>query len=381
MSSSGLEIIEVTSRKERLQYVKFAWEVYKNQRNWVPPLINSRVSRLSPQQSYFFKQGEANSFMVVRGDQILGTVTPWMNHRSNRHKKEKAAGFGYLEFHEDYDVARLLFDKAIQWARDRGAKLIRGPLYFSPQDSPGVLIEGFESFPPPLVCHTPPYYAVFLERYGFKKYRDSFAYRVEFSQFQNSTDHLPSKLLHVANAVQERYDVTIRNLRIDQWNQELKAAMRIFNEALGFQREGVPMDEAEFMKLASELKQIVDPRYIFLAEVQGHPIGLYVAFPNYNKLFVKLNGHILPFGWIYLLNRKKYRSFISTKILGVLHEYRNKGIDSLFYFKIAETLMKEGQTWIDYSLVAEENKMANRLAQRLGGTVYMICRTYKLDIT
>lgn len=338
------------------------------------------MNRLSPQRSYFFKQGDANSFMVIKDNDILGTITPWMNHRSNRYKNEKAAGFGYLEFFENYEAARLLFDKAVEWSRDRGATILRGPLFFSPQDSPGVLIEGFESFPPPLVCYTPPYYSVFLERYGFKKYRDAFAYRVEFSQFQNSSDHLPSKLLNVARAAQKRYDVTIRNLRLDRWTEELESAMYIFNEALGFQREGVPMDEAEFMKLASELRQIIDPRYVFMAEVHHRPIGLYVAFPNYNKLFQILNGHILPFSWIHLLNRKKYRTFISTKILGVLEEFRNKGIDALFYFKIADTLMKQGETWIDYSLVAEENKMANRLVQRLGGTVYKICRTYKLDI-
>jgi len=380
LKSQRYEVILAKSRKDLKRYVKFPWRIYANQGNWIPPLIRSQISKLSPDKSPFFKQGEAESFMVVKGDEVVGTVTPWMNHRSNRYKNEKAAGFGYFELIEDYEVARLLCDKVVEWAGDRGANLIRGPLHFSPQDSPGVLVEGFDSFPPPLVTHTPPYYSVFLERYGFQKYRDAFAYRVEFSQFNNSVDHLPAKLINVARKTQEKYHINIRNLNLDKWEDELKAAMYIFNEALGYQREGVPMDEAEFMKLASELKQIIDPRYVLIAEVDKRPIGLYVAFPNYNLLFRKLNGRIFPFGWIHLMKRSKYITFISTKILGVLEDYRKRGIDALFYYKIAETLMKQGEKWIDYSLVAEENKMANRLVQRLGGTVYKICRTYKLEI-
>jgi len=89
---------------------------------------------------------------------------------------------------------------------------------------------------------------------------------------------------------------------------------------------------------------------------------------------------LFPFGWLKLSFASRYVSMACTKILGILDEYRNKGIDALFYMKIAEELMKRGHEWIDYSLVAEENKMANRLVQRFGGKIYKICRTYQLNL-
>jgi GNAT superfamily N-acetyltransferase len=165
---------------------------------------------------------------------------------------------------------------------------------------------------------------------------------------------------------------------MDKWDEELKSAMFIFNEALGYQREGVPMEEAEFIKLVSDIKPIIDPKLIFFAEVENAPIGLYVALPNINQVLIRLNGRLFPFGWLKLSHASKYITMASTKILGVLKEYRNKGIDALFYMKIAEELMSRGHEWVDYSLIAEENRMANRLVQRLGGKIYKICRTYQL---
>jgi len=379
-SSSDIQIVKVAANRQLKKFVTFPWKVYKNDPHWVPPLISSQLARLNSQHNPFFQQGEADIFMAMREDQIVGTIVPWMNHRTNTFLNMKVAGFGFFESIDDFHVSQILLQTACEWARKKDATIIRGPLYFSPQDSPGVIVKGFEQ-PPPLMCpHTPPYYAEFLERSGFQKHRDAFAYRIDLHPFQHNTENLPSKLVHVANAVQERYHVEIRNLRIEDWNEELKSAMFIFNDALGYQREGVPMEENEFMKLASDLRHIVDPKLVFFAEVNNRPVGLYVALPNINQVLQKINGRLFPFGWLKLSFASRYVSMACTKILGILDEYRNKGIDALFYMKIAEELMKRGHEWIDYSLVAEENKMANRLVQRLGGKIYKICRTYQLNL-
>ncbi len=381
MRQPEIQIIKVESRRQRKQFVRFPWKIYRDDPYWVPPLIRHQLSKLHPSRSPFFQQGEADLFMALKHGKIAGTIVPWMNHRSNAYRKEMSAGFGFFEVIDDQRVASALFDTAIDWARCRHAEEIRGPLFFSPQDSPGVLIKGFDSLPPPLAGHTPPYYSKLLEEYGFEKHRDALAYRVELTPFNNDVENLPRKLLHVARAAQNRYRVVIRTLRLDDWDNELKSAIFIFNEALGYQREGVPMAEDEFIKLASDLRKFIDPELVFVAEVDKRPIGMYVAFPNTNQLLQQLNGHLFPFAWIKLLRASQYMTLVSTKILGVLKGYRNKGIDALLYLKIAEKLLEKGHEWIDYSLVAEENQMANRLVQRLGGTVYKIFRTYKMHVT
>jgi len=377
---SDIHIIPVQNSRQRKQFVKFPWQIYKDDPNWVPPLIQTQLSRLNPKRSPFFKQGEAELFLATRNGKILGTIVPWINHRANSYRNELSAGFGFFEITNDYEIASALLQKACDWSRARGAKIIRGPLYFSPQDSPGVIVKGFDIPPMPMTGHSPKYYSQFLVKFVFEKHRDAFAYRVELTPFNNDLNNLPIKLIRVAQAVQKRYKVVIRTIDMKNWNNELKSAMFIFNEALGFQREGVPMEEAEFIKLASEFKKIVDPSMVFFAEVDRQPIGLYVALPNINEVLHKVNGRLFPMGWLKFLRSSKYITVASTKILGVLKEFRNKGIDALFYFKIAEELIGRGHKWIDYSLIAEENDMANRLVQRLGGKIYKICRTYKMNL-
>ena len=380
MSYSNFKIIKAETKSQRKMFVKFPWQVYKDDSNWVPPLIKNQLSRLDPDQSPFFSQGEAELYMAIRDGRVVGTIVPWINFKSNDYLNEKNAGFGFFEVLNDYETASALLTTACDWARQRGATLIRGPLYFSPQESPGVVVKGFSIPPVPMIGYSPPYYSEFLKRFGFRKHRDAFAYRVELTPFKNDLNNLPPKLLRVAQAVQKRYKVKIRNILLDDWDDELKFAFHIFNEALGYQREGVPMEEAEFIKIASEFRGIIDPKLVFFAEVDSQPIGFYAALPNVNEVLMQLNGRVFPFGWVKLIRSSKYITMASTKILGVLEQYRNKGIDALFYVKIAEELINRGHEWIDYSLVAEENEMANRLVQRLGGKIYKICRTYKMKL-
>lgn len=380
MTTNSISVIPVTNKKQRRQFVTFPWQVYKNDPCWVPPIIKSQMSKFNPDTGHIYQQGDAGLFMAVRGNDVLGTVIPWVNYRANKFRNENSVNFGYFETLPDFHVAAALLEQVVLWAKEKNATVIRGPLCFSPQDSPGVLIKGFDTMPAPLTGHTPPYYSEFLEKFGFEKHRDALAYRVDVKPLGKDINNLPPKLLNVAKAVQKRYKVNVRTLRMDDWDNELKAAFYIFNEALGYQREGVPMDEVEFLKLSSDLKKIIDPELIHIAEVDERPIGIHVAFPNINQLLKELNGRIFPFNWIKLIRSSRYITDVSTKILGILESYRNKGIDALLYYKFAEEVLKRGHDWVDYSLVAEENQMANRIIQRLGGTVYQICRTYKMEL-
>lgn len=380
MTLKNISVIPVITKKQRREFVTFPWKVYKDDPCWVPPIIKSQMSKLTPDTGHIFQQGEAHPFMAVRGTEILGTVVSWINYRANAFRNENSVNFGYFETLPDYDVAASLLEQVLNLARAKNATIIRGPLYFSPQDSPGVLVKGFDTLPAPLTGHTPPYYSEFLEKFGFEKHRDALAYRIDVTLLNKDINNLPPKLLNVARAVQKRYNVNVRTLRMDDWDNELKSAFFIFNEALGYQREGVPMDEVEFMKLSSDLKKIIDPQLIHIAEVDERPIGIHVAFPNINQLLKELNGRLFPFNWMKLIRSSRYITDVSTKILGILESYRNKGIDALLYYNFAEEVLKRGHDWVDYSLVAEENQMANRIIQRLGGTVYKICRTYKMEL-
>lgn len=375
--AGGLRVQPVTTKRDRQILVRFPWRIYRNDPQWVPPLIHQRERQLDPERGSFFGHGEATPFVARRGDEVVGTIVAWINHRSNAYLRERAAGFGFFEVLEDYPIAEALLTTACDWARRRGMEVIRGPFYFSMDDSPGVLIKGFDQPQVVLMGHTPPYYAGFIERFGMEKYRDAFAYRGDLAPLEGDMANVPRKILRVAEAIRRKEKVILRKLRMDDWDNEVAIAMGIFNQSLGHMRNHVPMDEAEFHCFAEDLRAILDPDMVLFAEVAGRPVGFSVTLPDINQALKHVNGRLSPLGLLKLWWYRRRVNVASFKILGVLEEYRGRGIDSLFYVETARQLFAKGYKWIDLSLVAENNVMMNRMVQRLGGYVYRHYRTYQ----
>jgi GNAT superfamily N-acetyltransferase len=377
MSSSNVEIVFVQNRRERERFVHFPWHVYRDDPLWVPPLIRSQLHSLDPQRGTFFRYGEAALFLARRNGRDVGRIAGWINHRANRFQEEKASGFGFFETLNDYEIVQALLDAVCDWARERGMETIRGPFYFSMDDSPGVLIEGSDYAPVLLCGHSPLYYSDFLECYGLVKYRDAYAYRVELSRFSGELGSLPPKILRVAEATRRRTGVQIRPIRIEDWDAEVRRVMRLVNEAMGYMRNHVPMDEREFLRYTDELRQVIDPDLVFLAEIDGQPVGFAATLPDINQALKSVNGRLLPIGWLRLWWRMRRVDVASLKLLAVLEEYRGRGLDSLLYLETAQALMRKGYSWVDLSLTAENNVMINRLVHNLGGQRYKAYRTYQ----
>ena len=380
-----VQIVPVRDERGRECFVRFPWQIYRPKKAphdplWVPPLIRSQLHTLDPQRGSFFRYGEAALFLARRDGRDVGRIAGWINQRANQFLDEKAAGFGFFETFDDYQVAQALLDAVCDWARGRGMETIRGPFYFSMDDSPGVLIEGTD-YPPVLLCgHSPLYYAGLLERYGLLKYRDAYAYRMDLATFGGDVANLPPKILRVAKAVHRRTGVQIRSVRVEDWDAEVARVMHLVNEAMGYMRNHVPMDEREFIRFTEELRRVIDPDLVFFAEIDGQPVGFLAAIPDVNQALKSANGRLFPLGWLRLWWRMRRIDVASVKLVAVLEEHRSRGLDSLLYLETTRTLMRKGYTWFDMSLAAEHNVMSNRLTQNLGGQRYKVYRTYYMDL-
>ncbi len=370
-----IRIEPITDARGRRRFVRFPWRIYRDDPLWVPPLIRSQLHTLDPERGSFFRYGEAALFMARRGGEDVGRIVGWINHRSNRYLDEKAAGFGFFETVDDYAVAEALLDTVCDWARDKGMETIRGPFYFSMDDSPGVLIEG-RNYPPVLLCgHSPAYYADFLERYGMTKYRDAYAYRVDLKAL-GDVSNLPPKVLRVAEIVRRRTGVRIRTADPAHWDDDVKRVMHLVNVAMGYMRNHVPMDEQEFIRFVEELRPVLDPELVLFAEIDGEPVGFAATIPDINQALKAANGRLFPLGWLRLWYRMRHIDVASLKLLAVLEEYRGRGLDSLFYLETARTLIRKGYSWADMSLTAEDNTAINRIIVHLGWERYKLYRTY-----
>ena len=370
----------VTTRRDLYAFVKFPWKVYTNDPNWVPPLISERMGVLDPATGPFYKYADVALFSARRGREVVGTISVFIDHLVAKTRGGQEGGFGFFEVIEDYAVAERLLDETSGWLRARNISMLRGPTCFTQSEYAGILIDGADCPPVMLAAHNPPYYKDFLERYGMEKDHDLFAWRAFRSQIGEDLKNIPPELNRVAEVARRAANVTIRKMRMDRWDEEISIAHYLFNTTLRHLSEHVDMTETDFRRLVEPLRLFLDPDLILFAELGGRPIGFCVAVPDFNRVLIHLNGRLFPFGWLRVKRLVSQIDVVSFKLMGVLEEYRRRGIDALLYMEAVKAVYEKGYAWLDGSITSELNTMVNLIAHRLGAERYKHYRLYQMKL-
>ena len=377
MDDSKTEIREVKSSSDRNKFIKLPWKIYKNDKNWVPPLIIERKEFLNPKKNPFFNHAMVKLFLAYKNGVPVGRIAGIVNHAHNSFHGEKIGFFGLFECIDDYVVASSLFDKAKEFVREAGMATFRGPVNFSTNDEVGLLTEGFDSPPVIMMTYNPRYYMNLFEKYGLKKAKDLFAYSMPTSTI------FPERIINLAEQIKRRDNVTIRTLDIKNFAREVSLIKNIYNDAWSKNWGFIPMNDEEFDHLAKQLKQIVDPELVFFAFVNGEPAGFSLTLPNVNEILIKLNGRLLPTGIFKLLYYSYFKKIIKTVrviTMGVVKKYQRKGLDNLFHIENTRVSREKGYKIGELSWVLEDNTMMNRVAELVKAKVYKKYRIYEVEI-
>jgi GNAT superfamily N-acetyltransferase len=375
-----VQIHPVTSHRDLKAFVKFPWRVYQGDRLWVPPLISEQLAYLDPAKGVFYKEADVSLFMARRGGEMLGTIAAFVDHARVKHTGRAEGGFGFFEVVEDYEVASRLLDACREWLRERGMTAVRGPTNFGDNDCPGVLIAGTEYPPAMLEAHTPPYYKDFLKRYGMQKQNDLYAWRATFEQVGNELGAVPSDIVHVADAARKAGNISIRRIQLKNWDQEVSTVLYLFNTTMSQVPDSVPLSEADFRRLADQMRPFLDPELALIAEIEAKPVGFCVLIPDTNRVLARLNGRLFPFKWLKIKRYIREIDVVSFKLLGVLKEYQRRGIDALLYVEALTKAKERGYKWLDGSITSELNPAINLIARSRGAELYKQYRLYRMEL-
>ncbi len=370
----------VLNPRQRQEFVRFPWQIYRGDRFWVPPLINEKLEKLDPQRNPFWRTAEQALWMAYVDGKPAGTIAGIIDHHSIETTHQAVAQFGFFECINDGRVASQLLDKAADWARQKGMAALRGPFNPSPSDEVGILVEGFETRPSILEAHTPSYYPALIEAAGFHKFVDNLARLVTRAPSDTLEGLLPEKLRRVAERAGLRPDLVIRPIRMDEWDSEIRTACRIYNASLACLPDYTPITEAEFARFAESFRPLIDPRLALLAEVNCEPIGFALALPDVNEALQHVNGKLDLPGMVKLWWNSRKLTRVSFKILMVLPEYQGRGVEAVLVERIAHAIWGLGFKEIDMSLTGEENVKSTRLQENLGFKVYRRYRVYEKNL-
>lgn len=377
MRDQKLVIESVQKRRDLLEFIKFPWQVYKDDPYWVPPLITERKEFLNKEKNPFFKHAEVVFYLARREGQTVGRIAGIVNHNHIEFHQEKAGFFGLFECEEDYEVAKALLDSVRDWLRSKGMQIMRGPANFSSNEDWGLLLEGFGSPPVIMMPYNPPYYLELVEKYGMNRAKDLYAY------FIDEALPTPERVVRMAEIIKRKVGVRVRNINMRNFKDEVNRVKQIYNSAWSKNWGFIPMTDEEFDHLAKNLKQIVDPHMVFIAEVNDKPAGFSLALPDFNQVLARLNGRLFPLGIFKLLWHTKVRNKIDGVRLitmGVVPEYQRRGIDTVFYAETYNVGVKRGYKWAEMSWVLEDNVLMNRVLELLGAKLYKKYRIYEINI-
>jgi GNAT superfamily N-acetyltransferase len=313
-------------------------------------------------------------FLAERDGAVVGRIGAIVNDNHNKEHEENIGFFGFFECIDDQEVARALFDAAKGWLKNKGVTAMRGPASPSVNDEYGLLVEGFDRLPAVLMTYNPPYYQTLLEKYGLTKAQDLYAYYIHADKVFND------KFNRVAQIVNRKEGLRIRQLDMKRFDEEVKLIRALYARGWSKNWGEVPMTEEEFNYVAKDLKAVVDPRLVIIAESKGKPVGFGMTLPDLNRILVhNKRGWLIP-AIIRLLLFKKKIDRVRIIILGVLPEYANTGIGAVLFYETGKRCVASGYPHGEASWVNEENLMMNRGAELMQGVIDKRYRVYQMPL-
>lgn len=373
MALPELKIKTIASPREIDRFVRFAWQIYKDDPYWVPPLIRDVKFKLDRARHPFFDHARMALFTACRGERILGRIAAVVNERHNQFHHERMGFFGMFECIRDYDVAHALFAAAENWCRDQGMDRIRGPVNLSMNDECGFLLEGFDASPVIMMPYNPPYYLEFCERCGFEKAKDLYAYL-------KGEVGVVGRIAKLVERVRKKEHVLVRPIDMRRFDREVAIIKEIYNDAWELNWGFVPMTDREMDLMAKELKPVAEPGLVLIAEVNGQPVGVSISLPDYNQVLKRLNGRLGPINLLKFLYYRGKITGLRGVVFGLKKEYRRTGINVVLYHETEMAGARLGYRWCEMSWNLEDNHLINRFDEAIGGKLYKKYRIYEKAI-
>ncbi|MFH1368150.1 MAG: hypothetical protein ABII64_03385 [Elusimicrobiota bacterium] len=369
-----MEIQTINTPAQFDRFIKFPWSIYKNDRNWVPPLLMDVKFNLK--ENPFWEHSERELFMAYdNSGKPMGRIAAIVDHNYIRFHDEPVGFFGFYESENNPVAAKALFDKAGEWLKSKGIEMMRGPMNPSTNDECGFLCEGFDEMPRLMMPYNPRYYLNLAEQCELKKAKELYAYEMDIS---NGPIERLKRIAEMAR--KKNPGLIVRSLNMKDWEKELQRALSVYNAAWEKNWAFVPWTKKEFMTVATRMKSLFYPDTTLIAELGGKPVGLLIAVPDYNFVMKKMNGRLFPFGILKFMFYKNKIKALRLMIMGVVKEHRLRGIEGVMYYEALRNSLRKGFEKCEFSWILDDNIMTQRGAEMMGGKLYKKYRIYERQL-
>lgn len=354
----SVTVREVNSEKDLKKFIRFGIDLYKDCEFAAPPLLMDDLLNLTKGKNPALDFCETAYFIAYKDNKIVGRIAAIINPVANETWKEKNARFGWVDFIDDREVSKALFDAAIAWAKSKGMTSIHGPLGFTDFDHEGLLIEGYDKLGTLATIYNYPYYPEHVEAYGFVKDIDYKEYLITIPEV------FPEKYFRIADIVKQKYklrsvECKSRKQIVDNYALKIFDLLNLcYKDLYGFTKLN-EKQIAFYIKLYFSFFRL-DTISIVVDE-KDDVVALGIAMPSFTKALQRAKGRIFPLGWYYMLSALNKNDVVDLYLMAVHPDYQSKGVNSVMFADIMPNSAKNGYKFAESNPELETNtKMSSQ---------------------
>lgn len=376
-----VSVVGVETRRQMRQFLQLPRRLYRGMPGFVMPLDLERRGLLHPKVSAFFAHGRARYFLAMRGARVVGRISAQVDPMAIAQWKGQIGLFGALDAIDDQAVVTALLSAAEAWLSAEGMTAIRGPYTLSANGESGLLIEGQREPTMLMLPWHPAYLGALVEGAGLPKVKDLLAYRLEIGAEAEAALPVLRARLGADGA-----GLTMRSMRPKRIAEDAAIMGRLYNDAWQDNWGFVPITDLEMTAMVKELKPMLRPDHLVMAERDGEPVGFALILPNIYDVVGDLGGSPGPAGWVRFVSRLLRHRFVSGRVilLGVAHSLRGTTLGSIMPSLIIAELMRRRRTIpfraVELGWILEDNMPMRRLIERQTPRPTKLFRLYERSL-
>jgi hypothetical protein len=347
----SLTLKAITSKKDIKKFIAFPYDLYKDNKYFIPPLRFDEMKSLDKKVNPAFDFCESKYWLIYKDDRVVGRVAGIINSKFNDKFNKKEARFGWIDFEDDPSVSSLLFNTVEQWAIENGMESIHGPLGFTDMDGEGMLIEGYEEVSTLGSIYNYPYYKNHIEKLGYEKDIDWIEFNVTILR------NTPDKIARIAEIALQRNKLHVPVFKkAKDMLPYAKDIFHLINETYKDLYGFVELTEKQIDFYVKQYFSFIRPEYVPIVLDENNKLAAFgITMPSLNNALKKINGNLFPFGFIHILTELKKSRKLDLYLTAVRTDLQNKGVNALLIDQINKVCIKNGIQSVETNRELESN--------------------------
>ncbi len=372
-----ITIKEVTSKKELKQFVLFPFQLYKESKYWVPPIIKEELESFDKTINPAFENADVWFYLAYRNTKIVGRIAVIVNWHEIKTQNLKKIRFGWFDFIDDIEVSKALLEKVFAKGKEKNLEYAEGPMGFSNMDKVGVLTEGFDRISSMITWYNYPYYKGHFEKLGFTIEKEFMESEFSFDNVQNT-----EVFYRADKIVREKYQLKALNFTKSEDIAPLVNKMfDLFNRSYASLSSFVAVTEKQKEFFKKKYIGLINPEFIkFIVDKDDNLVAFSIVMTSFSKALQKSKGKLFPFGFIHFLKAKKKSDTVLFYLIGIAPEYQNKGLNAIVFKEYYETFKKFDVQNCQLTPILSDNHALQNLWKNFDPKVFARRRTYRKNL-